>query len=74
MPADQSEKDPPRSTVLSLFNAGVTAESGPQSLTWWDLAFLKSLNLVRDDQYASAQRAAIRDQMLKEIAKVPSGE
>jgi hypothetical protein len=74
MPADQSDKDPPSSSVLSLFNAGVTAESGPQSLTWWDLAFLKSLRLVPDDEYASVQRRAIREQMLKEIAKGPGAE
>lgn len=72
MPADMAKRDPPPSSVLSLFNPGVTAEGGPQSLTWWDLAFLKSLGAIRGDEYASAQRTVIRDQMLREMAKLPA--
>jgi hypothetical protein len=70
-PTEQREHEPPSSSILSLFNPGVTVESGPQSVTWWDLAFLKSLTNTRSDAFADTQRSEIRDHMLKEINKVP---
>lgn len=69
MPAASSGRTPPESSVLSLFNPGVTAVDGPQSLTSWDLAFLKSLRAMPLDQSASAQRNVIRMQMVREIAR-----
>jgi DNA-binding ferritin-like protein (Dps family) len=70
-PTEEREHEPPSSSILSLFNPGVTVESGPQSVTWWDLAFLKSLTNTRSDAFADTQRSEIRDHMLKEISKVP---
>ena len=66
-PTEEREHEPPSSSILSLFNPGVTVESGPQSVTWWDLAFLKSLTNTRSDAFADTQRSEIRDHMIKEI-------
>jgi hypothetical protein len=60
-----------RFEVLSRFNQGVRPEDAPQSLTWWDLAFLKALSGTRSDVIADVQRHEIRDKMLREMAKVP---
>jgi len=70
-PMETKERTPPDSTVLSLFNQGVRPEDAPQSLTWWDLAFLKALADTRSDVVADVQRHEIRDKMLREMAKVP---
>ena len=43
-------------------------------MTWWDVAFLKSLANTRSDSYANIQRSEIRDQMVKEIRKVPADQ
>ena len=70
-PMEAKERTPPDSSVLSLFNQGVRPEDAPQSLTWWDLAFLKALADTRSDLVADVQRHEIRDKMLREMAKVP---
>lgn len=70
-PMEAKERTPPVSSVLSLFNLGVRPEDAPQSLTWWDLAFLKALSDTRGDVVADVQRHEIRDRMLQEMAKVP---
>jgi len=70
-PIETKERTPPDSSVLSLFNQGVRPEDAPQSLTWWDLAFLKALSDTRSDLVADVQRHEIRDEMLREMAKVP---
>lgn len=70
-PMEPRERTPPDSSVLSLFNQGVRPEDAPQSLTWWDLAFLKALSDTRSDVVADVQRHEIRDRMLREMAKVP---
>ena len=70
-PMGPKERTPPDSSVLSLFNPGVRPEDAPQSLTWWDLAFLKALFDTRSDVVADVQRHEIRDRMLQEMAKVP---
>lgn len=70
-PMEARERTPPDSSVLSLFNRGVRPEDAPQSLTWWDLAFLKALFDTRNDIVADVQRHEIRDKMLQEMAKVP---
>jgi hypothetical protein len=64
----------PSSSVLSLFNPGTRPEDAPQTVTWWDLAFLKALFDTRSDTLASAQRHEIRDRMLEEMAKVPADQ
>jgi hypothetical protein len=73
-PIEPRERTAPGSSVLSLFNDGVKPEDAPQSLTWWDLAFLKALSNTRSDILASVQRDEIRDRMIKEIAKIPAEE
>lgn len=70
-PMEAKERTPPDSSVLSLFNRGVRPEDAPQSLTWWDLAFLKALSDTRSDVVADVQRHEIRDKMLQEMAKIP---
>jgi len=71
-PIEPREHVAPGSSVLSLFNGTLGPEDAPQSLTWWDLAFLKALADTNSDRVASVQRHEIRDKMLKEIAKVPA--
>lgn len=73
-PTEQHEQLAPASSILSLFNPGVSAETGPQSVTWWDVAFLKSLTNTRSDSFADIQRSEIRDQMVREANKVPAGQ
>ena len=70
-PMETKERTAPDSSVLSLFNQGVRPEDAPQSLTWWDFAFLKALSNTRSDVVADVQRHEIRDKMLQEMAKVP---
>jgi hypothetical protein len=70
-PIETKENTPPDSSVLSLFNRGVRPEDAPQSLTWWDFAFLKALSATRSDVVADVQRHEIREEMLREMAKVP---
>lgn len=66
------ERPAPASSVLSLFNDGVKPDAAPESLTWWDLAFLKALRDTRSDQVADAQRDEIRTEIVKEMAKLPA--
>ena len=70
-PTQLKERVAPSSSVMSLFNPGVRPQDAPQSLTWWDLMFLKALFDVRGDVIAGTQRTEIRDRMVKEMAKVP---
>lgn len=70
-PMEAKEKVAPGSSVLSLFNQGVRPEEAPQSLTWWDLAYLKALSQTRSDVVADVQRHEIREHMLQEMEKVP---
>ena len=72
-PIDPNEQAAPRSSVLSLFNPGLTPTDAPQTVTWWDLAFLKALAGTNSDRIANVQRHEIRDKMLQEMraAKVP---
>jgi hypothetical protein len=64
------ERPAPASSVLSLFNDGVKAEAAPESLTWWDLAFLRALRDTRSDLVPDAQRDEIRAEIVKEMAKL----
>jgi hypothetical protein len=69
-PTQVKDKEAPSSSVMSLFNPGVRPEDAPQSLTWWDLAFIKALFDTRGDAVSWAQRTEIRDRMVKEMAKI----
>lgn len=69
-PMVAKELPAPNSSVLSLFNDGMTPTDAPQSLTWWDLAYLKALSDTRSDIVADIQRHEIRDKMLEEMARV----
>jgi hypothetical protein len=72
-PTEEREREAPASSILSLFDASVTPEGAPQSVTWWDFAFLKSLANTRSDSFADIQRSEIQSQMVKEVKKVPAG-
>jgi len=69
-PMEKKERTPPDTSVLSLFNEGVRPQDAPQSLTWWDLAYLKALSDTRSDIVSDVQRREIRDKMLKEMARI----
>jgi hypothetical protein len=62
----------PTASVLSLFDSGLKPADAPQSVTWWDLAFLKALFATRSDLATNLQRHEIRDRMIAEMAKVPT--
>lgn len=68
-PIEAKNRNPPPSSVLSLFDHGVRPEDAPQSLTWWDLAYLEALSDTRSDIAADLQRREIRDKMLSEMTK-----
>lgn len=70
-PTQYKDKEAPSSSVMSLFNRDVRPQDAPQSLTWWDLVFLKALFDTRSDATSLAQRNEVRDKMVKEIAKIP---
>jgi hypothetical protein len=67
LPLEDRDGNAPASSILSLFNPGVTPEGGPQSVTWLDIAFLKALASTRSDIYADIQKSEIREQMVNEI-------
>ena len=61
-------------SIVKLFDAGVTPEIAPASVTWWDFAFLKALYSTDNEVNASQQRGDIARQMQKELSKAPRGE
>jgi len=71
-PIEPRQRAAPTASVLSLFEGGLKPDDAPQSVTWWDLAFLKALFATRSDLASNLQRHEIRDRMLSEMAKVPS--
>jgi len=68
-PIEPRGRSAPSSSVLSLFDGGLRPIDAPQSVTWWDLAFLKALSATRSDIVADLQRDEIRDKMLREMAQ-----
>jgi hypothetical protein len=72
-PASAPENLPARS-ILQLFNAGMSPLEAPESVTWWDFAFLKSLYRSSNKVEASAQRSQIRRMMMRELDKLPVTE
>lgn len=69
-PIQSRDRVPPASSILSLFNPGLNPEVAPQSVTWWDLAFLKALSDTRSDLVAGLQWHEIRDKMVDEMARL----
>jgi len=61
----------PAPSILQLFNPGVSPLAAPESVTWWDYAFLKSLYRSSNRREASAQRSTIRQMMTSELKKIP---
>lgn len=70
-PIEPRERAAPGSSVLSLFDGSADPTDAPQSVTWWDVAFLKALFATRADVQANVQRDEIRTRMLAEMARVP---
>lgn len=64
----------PGSSILKLFNAGMTPETAPATLTWWDYALLKSLYATSNRVEARVQRDQIRRMMERELSKVPEAQ
>ena len=64
--------DLPARSILQLFNPGVSPLEAPESVTWWDFAFLKSLYRSSNKVEASAQRSQIRQMMMRELDRVPA--
>jgi hypothetical protein len=61
-------------SILKLFDIGITPETAPASVTWWDFAFLKALYSTNNEVNAAQQRGDIAHQMQKELSKAPKGE
>lgn len=61
-------------SIIKLFDAGVTPEIAPASVTWWDFMFLKALYSSDNEVNAAQQRGDIAHQMQKELSKAPRGE
>lgn len=61
----------PARSILQLFNEGTTPLEAPESVTWWDVAFLKSLYRSSNRVEASDQRAQISKMMASELNRVP---
>jgi hypothetical protein len=64
----------PAPSILQLFNPGVAPAQAPESVTWWDVAFLKSLYATSNSVSSDEQRAAIMARMKRELDKTPVGE
>lgn len=61
----------PSHSILNLFEPGKGLAEQPASVTWWDVALLKSLYDTSNSLPADIQRSAIAAAMQREIEKVP---
>lgn len=61
----------PARSILTLFNPGVSPLEAPESVTWWDYAFLKALYRSSNRLEASAQRSQVRQMMNEELKHIP---
>lgn len=61
----------PSHSILNLLNAGGNPSEAPLSVTWWDVALLKSVYASNNALPADIQRSAIAGQMRSEIDKIP---
>jgi hypothetical protein len=68
-PIEPRERAAPGTSILSLFDGRLKPADAPQSVTSWDLAFLKALADTRSDLVANLQRQEIRNRILQEVAK-----
>lgn len=64
----------PESSIIQLFDAGMSPANAPQSVTWWDYAFLKALYSTSNDVDASQQRSEMARKMAEELANVPEAK
>lgn len=64
----------PESSIVQLFDAGLSPDNAPQSVTWWDFAYLKALYSTANDVDAFQQRSEMARKMAKELEKLPEGE
>ena len=67
----RSSSTPSRS-ILNLFDPTRTPAEQPASVTWWDVAMLKSLYDTSNSVPADIQRSAIAAAMKREIDRVPA--
>jgi hypothetical protein len=61
----------PVSSILQLFDPGMTAENAPSTVTWWDFAFLKAFYSSKNDVVASHERDQVAHKMEQTLAKLP---
>ncbi len=73
IPNDHREAAAPPSSILRLFEPGVAADTGPQSVTWWDVAFLKALADTPSDIDGDLQRHEVRDKIVTEMTRHRDG-
>ena len=74
-PTDTTHQTAPAApSIVKLFDAGVTPEVAPASLTWWDFAFLEALYSTNSEVNADQQRGEIAHRMQKALSKAPRGE
>ena len=62
----------PERSIIQLFDPGTSPETGPQSVTWWDYAYLKALYSTSNTVNAFQQRNEMASKMAEELAAVPS--
>jgi len=63
--------DLPAPSILQLFNPGISPLQAPESVTWWDYAFLRALYRSSNRLEASAQRSEVRQMMTSELKRIP---
>lgn len=61
-------------SIVQLFDPGTSPQTAPQSVTWWDYAYLKALYSTSNDVDAVQQRSEMARKMAEELEKVPPGE
>ena len=64
----------PEESIIQLFDVGMNPDNAPQSVTWWDYAYLKALYSTSNDVDAFQQRSEMARKMVKELAKVPESK
>ena len=64
----------PSHSILNLLKPGLKPADAPLSVTWWDVAMLKSLYASSNSVPADIQRSAIASLMQREIRRVPADQ
>ena len=70
-PISWRQRPLPSRSILNLLSPGAKFDELPLSVTWWDVAMLKSLYASSNSVPADIQRSAIANLMDREIRKVP---